>query len=173
MSTLAVQTGAQGGWMKQMCVAAKSLRLSLDRLEEQALQFAATYSLRLMRIALATVFIWFGLLKAIGGSPVADLVAQSTPFLPQEFFFPLLGIGEMILGLGLLFNRTVGLTLLLMCGHLIVASLLVIMGPGLAFREEGNVLFLTAEGQYVVKNLVLIAAGLMVLSSTVRGVERN
>ena len=120
---------------------------------------------RVMRIALATVFIWFGLLKLIGRSPVADLVAQSVPYLPHELFFPALGVGEMILGVGLVFNRTLYLATLLLCIHLLIATFSVILfQPGIAF-QAGNPLYPSTEGQYVIKNLVLIAAALHVRGS--------
>ena len=128
----------------------------------------ATYSPPLMRIAMATVFIWFGLLKLIGRSPVADLVDQTVPYLPFELFFPALGIGEILLGLGLLCNRTICLTTVLLIVHLFIASFSVILvQPGTAF-QEGNPFFPSMEGQYVIKNLVLIAAATQVRASFLR-----
>ena len=124
-----------------------------------------TQSARMMRVALASVFVWFGLLKVIGRSPVADLVAQTVPYLPYDLFFPALGMGEMLLGLGLVFNRTVCLTTLLLIVHLFIASFSVILvQPGMAF-QEGNLFFPTTEGQYVIKNMVLVAAALQVRGS--------
>ena len=137
------------------------LQIYLERL-------ITTNSAPLMRVAMATVFIWFGLLKLIGRSPVADLVGQTVPYLQLELFFPALGIGEMLLGLGMLYNRTICLTTVLLIVHLFIASFSVILvQPGMAF-QAGNPFFPSTEGQYVIKNLVLIAAATQVRASYLR-----
>ncbi len=133
------------------------------RLVDPLSKFLASHAIRLARISLAIVFVWFGFLKVMGVSPVAELVTETVPYLPHQIFFPALGIGETMLGLGLLFDRTVRLTILLLCLHLVIASLSVLLvGPDLAF-QRGNPFLLTTEGQYVIKNLVLVAASLAVL----------
>ncbi len=128
--------------------------------------FMMTYGTRLLRIALAIVFIWFGGLKITGRSPVADLVAQTVYWFPPERFMPLLGIWEMVVGLGLLFGVALRLVLLLFWLQMAGTFLVLVLRPDLTF-QSGNPLLLTVLGEFVIKNLVLIAAGL-VIGSTVR-----
>ena len=151
----------------------KSLLWLLDCLCERAVQFGATHGIRLIRISLATVFIWFGLLKIIGSTPVFDLVAQTVYWLPlpPEFFVPFLGMWEMLLGFWLLFGVLPRLTLFLFLLHMAGTFLVLVLQPNVAF-QGGNLLLLTAEGEFVIKNLVLIAAGLVLLASTI-GAERG
>jgi uncharacterized membrane protein YkgB len=123
------------------------------------------YGILLLRLALAIVFIWFGALKVFGQSPVADLVADTAYWLPSEFVVKSLGVWEIIVGIGLLFPVALRLTLALFWLQMLGTFLVLLMHPDRAF--DGNPLLLTLTGEFVVKNLVLIAAGL-VIGSTVR-----
>lgn len=112
----------------------------------------------LLRASLALVMIWFGTLKVAGTSPVADLVADTVPLLDGSWFVPLLGGFEVVLGIALL----AGSNLLVLTGlvvHLLGTFAVLATQPELAF-QQGNPLLLTTEGEFVVKNLVLLSAGL-------------
>ena len=123
--------------------------------------FMSEYGPRILRYALAVVFIWFGALKLSGRSPVAELVAHTVYWLPANRVVPALGIWEMLVGVGLLFRVALRVTLLLFWLLLAGTSLVLVVRPDIAF-QGGNPLLLTMEGEFVVKNLVLIAAGLVV-----------
>jgi len=136
--------------------------------DEQMVRFMRAYGIRFIRLSLAVVFIWFGLLKVVGKSPVADLVARTVYWVRPELFVPFLGIWEIVIGLGLLLRRALRLTLLLFWLQLAGTFLVIVLRPDIAF-QGGNPLLLTTEGEFVIKNLVLIASGLVV-GSTVRTV---
>ena len=121
---------------------------------------------RLLRLSLAVVFVWFGGLKLVGRTPVADLVASTVYWLPADRFVPLLGAWEVLVGLGLMFKVWLRLTLLLFWLQLAGTFLVLVLRPDIAL-QDGNPLLLTVEGEFVIKNLVLITAGLVV-GSTVR-----
>ena len=153
----------------------KSAGVFLRYLDERVLQqVVASHSTSLIRVSLATIFIWFGLLKVIGFSPVSDLVAQTIHWMPAppDLLVILLGVLEMTLGVGLLFGRGVVLrvTVIIFLLHL-SGTLLVLAQPDIAF-QKGNPLLLTTEGEFVIKNLVMIAAGLVLLGRT-RGTESD
>ena len=132
------------------------------------IQFMSGYGIRILRVCLGIVFIWFGLLKVIGQSPVAELVAHTVYWVPSEFFVPFLGVWEIVVGVGLLFAWVLRLTLLLFWLQMAGTFLVLVVKPEIAF-QGGNPLLLTTEGEFVVKNLVLIAAGLVVGGSVQRG----
>lgn len=119
---------------------------------------------RLLRMALGVVFVWFGALKVAGISPVADMVSQTVYWVRPEVLVPLLGVWEVAVGLGLLFGVALRLVLLLFWLQMAGTFLVLPLRPELAF-QSGNPLRLTATGEFVVKNLVLIAAGLVVGST--------
>ncbi len=129
-------------------------------------RFMTTYGIRLIRVSLGVVFIWFGILKLIGRSPVAQLVAQTVYWVRPGVVVPFLGIWETLVGLGLLLGRVLRLTLSLFWLLLAGTFLVLLLRPDIAF-QDGNPFLLTTEGEFVIKNLVLIAGGLVV-GSTVR-----
>ncbi|MGH2437761.1 MAG: cupin domain-containing protein [bacterium] len=146
----------------------RALETRWDRLDKALIAFMSTQGPRLLRMALGITFIWFGALKVAGLSPVADLVAQTVYWLPPAFFVPFLGWWEIVVGLGLLLGYALRLVLLLFWLQMAGTFLVLILRPELAF-QSGNPLLLTVIGEFVVKNLVLIAAGLVVGSTVPRG----
>jgi uncharacterized membrane protein YkgB len=123
-------------------------------------QAASRYTVPLLRISLGIVYIWFGALKVADATPVGQLVAKTVPFLPEKIFVPGLGVFEVLLGLGLIVGRYLGIVALLMCAHLAGTFLVLVTQPQEAF-VHGNVLMLSMTGEFVVKNVVLITAGLL------------
>lgn len=119
------------------------------------------YGTPLLRIALGVVFVWFGGLKMTGSTPVAQLVADTLPFLPKSLVVPSLGIFEVILGIALIIGRRLDLVVMLLVAHLIGTFLVLVVTPQKAFIN-GDPLLLTMTGEFVVKNIVLIAAGIVV-----------
>lgn len=137
-----------------------------ERLDRAMIAFMTDHGIGLLRAALAVIFIWFGVLKVAGRSPVADLVAGTVYWVRPDLFVPFLGIWEVIVGVGLLFGVALRGVLLLFWLQMAGTFLVLVMRPELAF-QSGNPLLLTVTGEFVVKNLALIAAGL-VIGSTVR-----
>ncbi|MFQ5436202.1 MAG: DoxX family membrane protein [Anaerolineae bacterium] len=127
----------------------------------------ARYGLAILRIGLGIIFFWFGALKLWPGlSPAEELVRNTTYFVNPDWFLPLLSVWEMAIGLGLIFNIFMRLTLLLLFLQMPGTALPLVILP-----EAVWTVFpygLTLEGQYIIKNLVLIGAGL-VIGGTVRG----
>ncbi len=132
-----------------------------NRVDAAFIRFMASHGIDLLRMALAVVFIWFGLLKVIGRSPVADLIARTVYWVSPEFFVPFLGVWEILVGLGLLFAVALRLTLLLFWLQMAGTFLVLVLHPDIAF-QGGNPFLLTTEGEFVIKNLVLIAGGIVV-----------
>ena len=134
------------------------------RLDERVLTVLRRISLPVLRISLAVIFVWFGALKVLGVSPATELVAGTVYLVDPAWFVPVLGIVEVAIGLGLLLNRLLRLVLLLFAGLMAGTLLTFGMLPDIVF-EGRNPLLLTVEGGYVIKNVVLLAAGLVVASS--------
>ena len=118
-----------------------------------------------LRVSLALVFLWFGALKVTGDSPVLGLVSATVPWLEPTLAMHLLGAVEMLLGIGLLLGRVQRLLLLVLAAHLSGTFLTFFMAPQLMFQHGGPML-LTADGEFVVKNLVLISAALLLAASS-------
>ncbi len=136
------------------------------RFDRQILSFLRRWSVPLLRISLGIVFLWFGGLKVFDVTPVSELVARTVYWVDPGWFVPLLGWGEIVIGLGLVLGRGLRLVLPLFVAQMAGTFLVLVVQPEVAFRD-GNPLLLTVEGEFVVKNLVLLTAGLVV-GSTVR-----
>ncbi|MFI9812929.1 DoxX family protein [Saccharothrix variisporea] len=131
-----------------------------DRFEGVLRQVAPTA----LRGSIGLLFVWFGLLKVAGQSPVADLVSATLPWVPRGFLLPALGAVEVVLGVALLVGKPRRATLVVTAAHLLGTFLVFVQAPALAW-SDGNPLLLTATGEFVLKNLVLVCAVLLLLGS--------
>lgn len=118
------------------------------------------YSVIIMRIALAIVYIWFGGLKIIGLSPAGDLVEHTVFWFKPEIFIPVLGICEVLIGLGLLIKRFVPITVLLLLLHMVATIFPLFILTDACF--DAFPYSPTLVGQYIIKNLVLVAGALVI-----------
>lgn len=130
------------------------------------------YSVAALRIGLGIVFFWFGVLKFFPGmSPAQDLAIGTIDVLtpgvvPSNTSIVLLATLECVIGFGLIVGKFMRFTLLLLCLQMLGAWLPLLLFPGEAFTQVPYAP--TLEGQYIIKNVVLIGAGL-VIGATVRG----
>jgi uncharacterized membrane protein YphA (DoxX/SURF4 family) len=147
-------------------------RIGFEQLDRRITISLAASALPALRVALGTVFLWFGLLKLVPGlSPAESLATRTIEVLtfgvvPAAVSLPVLAAWEVLIGLGLLSGRFLRATLLLLA-----VQMLGTMTPLLLFPAETFTVFPyapTLEGQYIIKNLVLVAAA-MVIGGTVRG----
>jgi uncharacterized membrane protein YkgB len=123
--------------------------------------FLARIGVPLLRISVGVVFLWFGLLKIFEVSPVSGLVAKTIYWFDPDVVVPALGAVEVFVGLCLLAGRLMRVALPLLVLQMAGTFLVLVILPEIAFRD-GNPLLLTVEGEFVVKNLVLFSAGLVI-----------
>ena len=138
-----------------------------DQLDQGITRWMARYGLLIMRLGLGVVFFWFGALKLVPGlSPAEDLVKSTIYFVDPNLFLPVLAVWEMAIGLGLITGKWMRLTLLLLFLQMPGTALPLVLLPEVTWTAFPY--GLTMEGQYIIKNLALIGAAL-VLGGTVRG----
>ena len=136
----------------------------IDRIDRAVVPWLKRWSISLLRVSLGVVFVWFGALKVLDVSPVVELVADTVYWVDSDWFVPVLGTAEILIGLGLAFGRALRLVLLGLVGQMVGTFLVFVVLPDVAFLD-GNPLKLTVEGEFVLKNLVLLTAGLVVGAS--------
>lgn len=142
-----------------------------DRTDRRITGWMAAYGLTVLRIGLGIVFFWFGALKLVPGlSPAETMVRNTIYFIDPDVFQPILAIWEMLIGLGLVFGKYMRITLLLLFAQMGGTALPLVVLPEVVWTVFPY--GLTLEGQYIIKNLVIIGAGL-VLGGTVRGGRVN
>ena len=118
------------------------------------------WSLLVLRLSLGVVFIWFGALKPFGDSPANDVIVKTIYWFDPDIFIPILGYWEVLIGICLLYTPLIRFGLLLLALQMPGTFLPLILRPEICFL---NFPFeLTLEGQYIIKNLVLIGAAMVV-----------
>lgn len=149
-----------------------------NQIDKRIARFMGNWGTRALRYSLAIIFIWFGLLKPLGISPAAALVKDTIYWMPvfsAETWVDIVGWWEVLIGVTFLFRKTVRLAILLLAFQMIGTFMPLILLPEIAF-QPGRIPFgLTLEGQYIVKNLLIISAAL-VIGGTVRkrtGIIKN
>ncbi len=134
---------------------------TLERIDQRVTAFLARWSQPALRVSVALVFIWFGALKIFDVTPVTELVANTVYWFDPDWVVPALGVVEVAVGLGLLFGVALRSVLALFFLQMLGTFLVFVVQPDVAF-VDGNPLLLTTEGEFVVKNLVLLSAGLVI-----------
>jgi uncharacterized membrane protein YkgB len=138
----------------------KPLVCSLRALDGKAIEWMRQHGVPMLQLALAVIFIWFGALKTFSTSPADDIVRRTVYWFSPDVFIPLLGIWEMAIGVCLLFRPLLRAGLLLLFFQLPGTFLPLIVLPKVCFVQFP--FGLTMEGQYIVKNLLIIGAAIVV-----------
>lgn len=146
---------------------------AFDRLDSTIDRFMRRWGLRALRVSLAVIFIWFGLLKPLGLSPAAPLVRATVdwmPLLSADAWVALIGWWEVLIGVTFLFQRTVRIAIALLALQMAGTFMPLVLLPGITFQHVPYAP--TMEGQYIIKNLLIISAAL-VLGGTARHPDRT
>jgi uncharacterized membrane protein YkgB len=138
----------------------KLQRVDIRHLDSIIISYLNKISLPTLRYSLAIIFIWFGALKPLGNSPANDLIAKTVYWFNPDVFIPILGVWEILIGVCLIYTPLIRLGLFLLALQMPGTFLPLVLRPEICFV---NFPFdLTLEGQYIIKNLVLIGAALVV-----------
>jgi uncharacterized membrane protein YkgB len=144
----------------------------IDRLDVRITATLARFGIPVVRVALGIVFLWFGVLKFFPNlSPAEDLAARTIESLTGDLVqpsvsLPVLATWESVIGIGLILNRWMRAVLLLLAVQMVGTLTPLFLFPSETFTVWP--IAPTLEGQYIIKNLVLIGAA-MVIGATVRG----
>jgi len=143
-----------------------------DRIDTRITRWMARVGVLLLRLSLGIVFLWFGVLKFFPGlSPAENLAGETIHTLTFGLISPetaniILAVWECLIGLGLITGIFMRITILLLMLQMLGTITPLFLFPGETFTRFPYAP--TLEGQYIIKNLVLISAGI-VIGATVRG----
>lgn len=117
------------------------------------------------RAALFTVYFWFGMLKVFGQSPASPMVLQlqhmTLPFIEPTTFMVLFGLFEAFIGIAFIIPRAERVAIPLMAAHMVMTALPLVLLPHMVWTGW---FVPTLEGQYIIKNIALIAVAMGVAS---------
>ena len=150
-----------------------------NQVDDRITLFMRLYGILFLRISLGIIFLWFGFLKFFPGLSPANQIATMTiikltfGIIKPGISIVILATWETLIGLGLISGKFSRITLFLLFTQMIGTMTPLFLFPADTFSQIPYAP--TLEGQYIIKNLVLISAGLVV-GATVRGgriVEEN
>ncbi|MEM9065973.1 MAG: hypothetical protein AAGB51_10835 [Planctomycetota bacterium] len=144
--------------------------MKLSRIDGLISGFMQRHGHGALRYSLAVIFVWFGLLKPLGISPAAPLVRQTVDWMPlfgAGTWVSIIGWWEVVIGVGFLYRPTLRIAIGLLAMQMVGTFMPLVILPSVTFQEGKIPYGLTMEGQYIVKNLLIIAAA-MVVGGTVQ-----
>lgn len=116
-------------------------------------------------MALFIVFFWFGILKVFGMSPanplVGGLLNRTMPFIDFDRFIVFFGFFEMVIGVSCLVPKLVRISTLMLGVHMAMTLMPLVLLPEVAWVTA---FVPTLEGQYIIKNLAIIAVAISIVS---------
>jgi uncharacterized membrane protein YkgB len=135
--------------------------MSISNIDIELINFFRRISMPMARVSLFVVFFWFGILKVLGLSPATELVANlfhaTVSFMDFKTFYIGFGLFECLIGILFLIKGLERVVMPLLFIHIITT-----LGPLVLLPEATWQLFLvpTLEGQYIIKNLVIVAVAI-------------
>lgn len=142
------------------------------KIDTRLTHWMAAHGVALLRISIGVIFLWFGFIKYFPGfSPIEGLAIRTMTVLTFDIFSPgtmavALATLECLIGIGLVTGKFLRSTLILLFFQLVGA-----ISPVFIFPDEVfNIIPIvpTLAGQYIIKDTVLISAGILI-GGTVRG----
>lgn len=128
--------------------------------------FGASYGTAALRISIGIIYLWFGVPKFFHGASPAEALAVDTT---ERLTFGVIeggtasvltGLLETVIGILLMSGRAIAPTIIMLIGHMAGACTPLFIFPDRTWKEHGVA---TLEGQYILKNLVVIAAALVII----------
>ena len=147
------------------------MKFDLDRIDRSIAGFMRRWGTLGLRMSLGIVFVWFGILKPFGLSPAEPLVKATVRWLPlfsPESWLIIIGWWEVAIGLTFFFQKTVRVAIALLFLQMLGTFMPLILLPEITFQPGRIPYALTMEGQYILKNLLIISAALVIGGTTRR-----
>jgi uncharacterized membrane protein YkgB len=134
--------------------------MDLQKIDRVIARYMQAHGTALLRYSVALIFIWFGILKIIGYSPATALVEKTVYWVDASWFVPFLGWWEVVIGVCFLFLPFVRIGIGLLAPQMVGTFLPLFLLPAITF--QGSILLPTLEGQYIIKNLLIISAAIVI-----------
>jgi uncharacterized membrane protein YphA (DoxX/SURF4 family) len=143
-------------------------------IESGLIDWLETYGQLLARAALLVVYFWFGVLKLFGLSPANEMVrslqAKTLPFLSFDQFIVLFALFEMLIGILFVIPKATRVAVVLFAAHMVTTTMPLLLLPAMTWQSA---LVPTMEGQYIIKNVVLIALAANLVASLRRTARQS
>ena len=135
-------------------------RAVLDAIDRFIIRFMDVVDIPFLRVGVGVVVIWVGALKPLGLSPAEDLLAATVYWWTPELVVPAIGYWEVLIGIAFLIPSMTRVAIFLLAPQMAGTFLPLVLLPEVVWTSFP--LGLTLEGQYIIKNLVVIGAALVI-----------
>ncbi|NOU61361.1 hypothetical protein [Marinifilum caeruleilacunae] len=145
------------------------MNIKIKKLDLVIAGYMQKLSIPAIRFSFAVIFIWFGILKPIGLSAAIPLVKSTVswmPFFAAETWVDIIGWWEVLIGICFLFKKSTRLAIALLFLQMTGTFMPLVILPEVTF-QSGNILLPSLEGQYVIKNIMIISAALAIGGSLI------
>lgn len=141
----------------------KNLFVSID---QAIISTVRKVSIPVSRLAIFVVYFWFGSLKVLSLSPASPLVLalldRTMPFVSPDAFLVWFGLFEVLIGVIFLIPRFARLAIALLVIHLVTTVMPLVL---LKSSLWTGMMVPTLEGQYIIKNVLIVALAIVVASN--------
>ncbi len=144
--------------------------MDFSEMDQKISAFMERWGVFAVRLSFGVIFIWFGILKPSGISAAESLVLATVPWLPVfegETWVAIIGWWEVLIGIAFLFQKTIRIAIGLLALQMVGTFMPLVFLPEVTFQAGLIPFGPTMEGQYIIKNLMIISAALVV-GGTVR-----
>lgn len=119
------------------------------------------------RVSVFLIFFWFGFIKLLGispASPLAEALTEKTVGLQYfDTLFTAIALLECLVGILFLFPKATRIVIPLLLFHMAIVCSPLVLVPEFTWQQ----FFVpTLEGQYIIKNAVVIAVAIGIAAST-------
>ena len=141
-------------------------KLGAKKIDLQLIDFFSRTFIPVARFSIFLIFFWFGLTKLLGlspASPLAEAIVAKT--VGMQYFDPLfflLAIIECVIGVLFLFPKATRVVIPLLLFHILIVCSPLLLAPEYIWQQFGVP---TLEGQYIIKNAVVIAVAIGIAAS--------
>lgn len=146
-----------------------------NKLDSRFIKIMKRASIPSIRLSFGVIFIWFGVLKPLGLSSAEGLLKATVIWLPfgsPEMWLIVIGLWEVVIGVFFFFKRTTRIAIVLLFLQMVGTFMPLIVLSEITFQSN-NILLPTLEGQYIIKNLMIISAALVLGGEITRSNNKN
>jgi uncharacterized membrane protein YkgB len=143
------------------------MKINIKNIDLQIIDWLRRSFMPVARVAIFIVYFYFGLLKLLDVSPASPLASALTAkTIGMQYFhtsFIILAIFECVIGVLFLFPRATRAVIPMLFIHMAVVCSPLFLVPSEAFTQA---FVPTLEGQYIIKNVVIIAVAIGIAAQT-------
>ena len=139
--------------------------MTFNEIDLKISTFMRQWGILALRVSFGIIFLWFGILKPLGISAAEPLVLATVRWLPLlegATWVAVIGWWEVVIGVTFLFRKTLRIAIALLAIQMVGTFMPLVMLPSVTFQEGYLPYGPTMEGQYIIKNLLIISAALVV-----------